>query len=263
YRRTDSLYHLEWATDTLRAIWRAPRLTARAKAALERKNRNRRLELKSNARQGFEMNDTLRLFCSTPLATIEPDSFHLYERVDSVLKPVPFTMADHDSLPMELVFKADLKPDKKYELHVDSGAMHDIYGITHIAGTYALQVKTQADYSTLRVKLNPFVEHARIQVMDKQDKVVRELPAVPEGAFFEYLRPDTYYLRFYVDENEDGQWTTGDWTEKRQPEAVFYFPESIQTKSNWDFEEEWDYTAVEQVTAKPAELIKASSNAKK
>ncbi len=263
YRRTDSLYHLEWATDTLRAIWRAPRLTARAKAALERKNRNRRLELKSNARQGFEMNDTLRLFCSTPLATIEPDSFHLYERVDSVLKPVPFTMADHDSLPMELVFKTDLKPDKKYELHVDSGAMHDIYGITHIAGTYALQVKTQADYSTLRVKLNPFVEHARIQVMDKQDKVVRELPAVPEGAFFEYLRPDTYYLRFYVDENEDGQWTTGDWTEKRQPEAVFYFPESIQTKSNWDFEEEWDYTAVEQVTAKPAELIKASSNAKK
>ena len=263
YRRTDSLYQLEWATDTLRAIWRAPHLTARAKAALERKNRNRRLELKSNARQGFEMNDTLRLFCSTPLATIEPDSFHLYERVDSVLKPVPFKMADHDTLPMELVFLADFKPDKKYELQVDSGAMHDIYGITHIAGTYALQVKTQADYSTLRVKLNPFVEHARIQVMDKQDKVVRELPAVPEGAFFEYLRPDTYYLRFYVDENEDGQWTTGDWTEKRQPEAVFYFPESIQTKSNWDFEEEWDYTAVEQVTAKPAELIKASSNAKK
>ena len=36
----------------------------------------------------------------------------------------------------------------------------------------------------------------------------------------------------------------------------------IQTKSNWDFEEEWDYTATEQTKAKPKELIKASSNDK-
>ena len=28
FRRTDSLYHLEWATDTIRAIWRAPRISA-------------------------------------------------------------------------------------------------------------------------------------------------------------------------------------------------------------------------------------------
>ena len=263
YRRTDSVYQLEWATDTLRAIWRAPKLTAKAQAAQERKNRNRRLELRSNARTGFEMYDTLRLTCTTPLAAIERDSIHLFERVDTVLKPVKFTIADHDTLPMELRFIADLKPDQQYELKIDSGALHDIYGVTHIAGTYTLKLKTPADYSTLRVKLNPFVEHARIQVLDKQDKVVRELPAVSEGAFFEYLKPDTYYLRFYVDENEDGQWTTGSWDAKRQPEAVFYFPEKIQTKSNWDFEEEWDYTAVEQVKAKPAELIKASMNAKK
>ena len=263
YRRTDSLFHLEWASDTLRAIWRAPKLTAKAQAAQERKNRNRRLELKSNARMGFELYDTLRLTCSTPLAVIERDSFHLYERIDTVLKPVKFSIADYDTLPMELRFIADLKADKKYELHVDSGAMHDIYGITHIAGTYALQLKTPADYSTLRVKLTPFVEHARIQVLNGQDKVVRELPATPEGAFFEYLKPDTYYLRFYIDANEDGKWTTGSWSEKRQPETVYYFPEKIITKSNWDFEEEWDCHAVEQTKAKAAELIKASANAKK
>jgi len=141
--------------------------------------------------------------------------------------------------------------------------LHDMYGITHIAGTYALQVKTPADYSTLRVKLVPFVEHARIQVLSKQDKVVRELPAQTDGAFFEYLKPDTYYLRLYIDANGDEKWTTGSWSEKRQPEPVYYFPESIQTKSNWDFEEEWNYQAVEQTKAKPADLIKASANAKR
>ena len=66
-------------------------------------------------------------------------------------------------------------------------------------------------------------------------------------------------MRLYIDENEDGKWTTGSWAEKRQPEKVYYFPQAIQTKSNWDFEEEWDYQAVEQTKAKPAVLIKASS----
>ena len=262
FRRTDSLYRLEWATDTLRAIWRAPKLNARAKAAEERKNRNRRLELKSNARSGFDLYDTLRLQCTTPIATIERDSLHLFERVDTILKPVPFTLAPYDTLPMQLVFLADFKPEGKYELHIDSAAIHDIYGVTHIKGTYPMQVKSLSDYSTLRVKLNPYLPKARIQVINNKDQVLRELPADPEGALFEYLKPDAYYLRLYLDENGDGKWTTGSWSEKRQPEPIYYFPEKIQTKSNWDFEEEWDYQAVEQLKAKPKELIKAAPKKK-
>ena len=92
--------------------------------------------------------------------------------------------------------------------------------------------------------------------------MLRELPADPEGALFEYLKPDAYYLRLYLDENGDGKWTTGSWSEKRQPEPIYYFPEKIQTKSNWDFEEEWDYQAVEQLKAKPKELIKAAPKKK-
>ena len=263
YRRTDSVYSLEWYTDTLRAVWRAPRLSQRAQEAQERRNRNRRLELKSNAKKDFEIYDTLRLSCTTPLARIEIDSLHLYEKIDTIRKPVPFTLAPHDSLPMQLTFIADLQPNGEYELCIDSGALHDVYGITHIAGSYPLKVKTPQEYATLRVKITPFVPQARIQVLNNKDKVLRELPATEEGAFFEYLKADSYYLRLYMDDNGDGKWTTGAWAEKRQPEAVYYFPEKIQTKSNWDFEEEWDYTAVPQTEAKPAELIKASPKKKK
>ena len=262
YRRTDSLYQLEWASDTIRAIWRAPRLSAKAKEAQDRKNRSRRLELKTNARNGFEIYDTLRITCATPLVSVERDSMHLFERVDTILKPLPFTMAPFDSLSQEIVFHAQLKPEGKYELHVDSGALHDVYGITQVAQNYTLQVKSVTEYSTLRVKLNPMVAKARIQVLNSKDEVLRELPAMPEGAFFEYLKPDTYYLRLYVDSNEDGKWTTGEWSSKRQPESIYYFPGKIQTKSNWDFEEEWNYLAVPQTKAKPAELIKASSKKK-
>lgn len=243
YRRTDSLYHLEWTLDTVRAIWRAPKLTAKAREALERKNRNRRLELKSNARKGFELFDTLSLTCTTPLAAIDLEKIHLMEKIDTVYKPVTFTLAPHDTLPMKLTFLAPLSPGKTYELRIDSAALHDVYGITHIAGKYPLVMKNVADYATIRVRITPFHPHARIQVLDKNGKVLKEQFAEPEGALFRYLRADTYKLRMYIDADGSGQWTTGSWEDKRQPEKVYNFPGTIQTKSNWDFEEEWNYEA--------------------
>lgn len=256
YRRTDSLYRLEWFTDTVRAIWRAPKMTPKLIEQQERINRNRRLELRSNARKDFDVFDTLRLTCSTPIARIALDSIRLTERIDTVVRPIPFTIADHDSITHELRFLAELQPGGNYELLLDSGALHDVYGITHIKASYGLLVKKLSDYSTLRVKLNPFLSNARIQVLNSKDIILRELPAAEEGALFEHLKPDTYYLRLYIDENEDGQWTNGDWSKKRQPEPIYYFPEKVQTKSNWDFEEEWNYQAAEQMKAKPKELVK-------
>lgn len=241
YRRTDSLFRLEWYTDTIRAIWRAPRMTEKALEAQRRRDRNRRLEIRTNARRDFEMYDTLRVACSTPLMSINPDAFHLYECIDTVRKPVPFSIAPYDTLPMRLTILADLKHGNQYELRLDSAAMHDVYGVTHIAGTYQLKVKTPSDYSTLRVKITPFDPQARIQVLDSKGKAIREQQAETEGTLFRFLAPDSYKLRMYIDKNDDRQWTTGSWEEHRQPEPVFNHPNTIQTKSNWDFEEEWNY----------------------
>ncbi len=245
YRRTDSLFHLEWATDTVLARWRAPRLSAKAQEAQERNRRNRRLGIKTNASKNFELYDTLRLTAATPLALIREEAMHLYERKekDSVDHPVPFTIAPHDTLPLHLLFVAKLEPGKKYELCLDSAALTDVYGITHVAGRYSLTLKTPEDYSTIRVTIEPFDPSMRIQVLNAKEKVLQEQSAQPDGALFRYLKPDAYFLRMYKDVNGDGKWTTGSWDDKRQPEKVYVNPTKIQTKSNWDFEETWTYDA--------------------
>lgn len=260
YRRTDSVYQYEWCTDTLRAFWRSPRLSAKAREAQERQKRNRRLELKSNAKQAFELYDTLRIYSATPIKQIEADSLHLFERVDSTLKPISFALLEESQMTYALV--ATFAQGKAYELKIDSGAVTDIYDVANYAYTFKLQLKTPEDYSTLRVKLTPFDSRFRVQVLNNKDQVIRELPAAADGAFFQYLKPDTYFLRCYLDANGDSQWTTGSWDDKRQPEPVWYFSEKIQTKSNWDFEEEWDYTALPQTQAKPKELIKLGTKKK-
>ena len=263
YLKSDSAYNLVPQTDTISAIYRAPRLTAKAKEAIDKKNRERMLELRSNAKSGFEVYDTLRILSPMPIDSVWADSIGLYEKVDTVYKSVPFTLQPTDSVPLGYLVVARLEQGKSYELRLDSGAVRDVYGVANKAKKFTLQLKTAEDYSTLLIKIPTYDPAIRLQLLDEKDKPVRELPASPEGTKFEYLTPKAYYLRLYFDLDGNGKWTTGDWATKRQPEPVFYFPAKLTLRANWDFEEIFDYLARPQLDSKPRELIKDAAATKK
>lgn len=263
YLKSDSAYNLVPQTDTISAIYRAPRLTAKAKEAIYKKNRERMLELRSNAKSGFEVYDTLHILSPMPIDSIWADSIGLYEKVDTVYKSVLFTLQPTDSVPLGYLVVARLEQGKSYELRLDSGAVRDVYGVANKAKKFTLQLKTAEDYSTLLIKIPTYDPAIRLQLLDEKDKPVRELPASPEGTKFEYLTPKAYYLRLYFDLDGNGKWTTGDWATKRQPEPVFYFPAKLTLRANWDFEEIFDYLARPQLDSKPRELIKDAAATKK
>lgn len=263
YLKSDSAYNLVPQTDTISAIYRAPRLTAKAKEAIDKKNRERMLELRSNAKSGFEVYDTLRILSPMPIDSIWADSIGLYEKVDTVYKSVLFTLQPTDSVPLGYLVMARLEQGKSYELRLDSGAVRDVYGVANKAKKFTLQLKTAEDYSTLLIKIPTYDPAIRLQLLDEKDKPVRELPASLEGTKFEYLTPKAYYLRLYFDLDGNGKWTTGDWATKRQPEPVFYFPAKLTLRANWDFEEIFDYLARPQLDSKPRELIKDAAATKK
>ena len=48
-----------------------------------------------------------------------------------------------------------------------------------------------------------------------------------------------YTLRAFQDENDNGYWDTGNFTEKKQAEKTYHFHEKITIRSNWDLELEW------------------------
>ena len=261
YLKSDSLYNLVPATDTISAIYRAPRMTQKAKEAQEKKARERKLDLKSNAKDKFEVYDTLCIVAAFPIDSIYTDSIRLYEKQDTLLIDKPFTLCQKDVMSFQII--APLQQGKQYELHLDSAAVRDIYGVASDKKKFTLRLKTAEDYSTLLILLPNYDPRIRLQLLSEKDQPVRELPAREEGTKFEYLTPKTYYLRLYFDLNGDGRWTTGDWITKRQPEPVYYFPAKLTLRANWDFEERFDYLARPQLEAKPRELRKDASAAKK
>ena len=48
-----------------------------------------------------------------------------------------------------------------------------------------------------------------------------------------------YVLRVFGDENKNGYWDTGNFKEKKQAERMYYFPEKITIRENWDLELDW------------------------
>lgn len=58
--------------------------------------------------------------------------------------------------------------------------------------------------------------------------------------FYEHMLPKNYVVKLIYDRNNNGKWDTGKFKDLEQPEQVFYFPQEIEIKSNFDYEYEWN-----------------------
>jgi hypothetical protein len=254
YQVTDSLYNMVSQTDTLLAIYRHPRLSEKAREVYERNRRERKLRLTSNASQKFEIYDTLSIVSEFPLDTIHTHMIHLKHKVDTVLHEMPIELIKKDSMGMLLYVIAALEPSHTYQLCIDSAACRDIYGKCNDLVENNIKLKSLDEYSSLKVKMMHFDPKARIQLLSEKDVVIDEKPAIEEGTVFSHLNPTTFYVRLYIDVNADGKWTTGDWITKRQPEPIYYYPNKLKLRANWECEEKFDHLAIPQIQSKPEAL---------
>lgn len=267
YQKSDSLYQLHTQTDTVMAIYRAPRMSDKAREAQARKQQQEPLHISCNARKGFEVYDTLAITSATPLRKYIKDSIHLQHKVDTTWQDMPFEIigmeANSTYTQRKLQLLAKLQPNETYQLLVDSAAIWDIYGKCNNEEEYSMQVRSLEEYASLNVKLEDFTPQAYIVLLDDKDRPVKQMQANVNGCKFEYLMPKTYYLRMFIDSNGDGKWTTGDWMSKRQPEAVYYFPKKLNLRANWDFEETFSWKSIPVLEQKPRALRKESNSKKK
>jgi hypothetical protein len=54
------------------------------------------------------------------------------------------------------------------------------------------------------------------------------------------IPPNTFTVRIIYDDDKDGKWTPGDFMKLKQSEEVYYYPEPIEVRMNWDAEQTID-----------------------
>jgi hypothetical protein len=281
YLYTDSLKELVPRTDTLRlASKEKPKSEKELQKEKEEKDKEEKrrrergdtlnvqpkiefLSLDIYAPASMDVYDYLTLTFPEPIASLDSAGLHLMQKVDTLWQDVPFEM-QHDSLEIR-VFNvyADWKPGESYSFQVDSAAVTGIYGRFIDKQKKDFKVKTLDSYGQVFFNISGAEVDDFVELLDTKDEVVRTVNVENGRADFYYLAPGKYAARLVRDKNRNGKWDTGNYELHLQPELVFYYPQMIEFKANFDVLQDWDLNAKELDMQKPDDIKKQKPEQKR
>jgi hypothetical protein len=191
-----------------------------------------------------------------PLQQADSNAVHLYSKIDTLWYRSPFVLQKRTGSERIYDILGEWRPDIEYSLEIDSAAFVDIYGHAAKSFKQGFKVKSNDDYSTVIVNISGLEnKNLVVQLLNKNDSPVKEANANNGTAEFFYVNPGTYYMRLFVDENNNGLWDTGSYTELRQPEPCYYYPGKLECRAKWDLRQTWDPTAKPLDRQKPSEIL--------
>lgn len=280
YLDTDTLHQLVWKSDTLDIV---PK-TSREKQLKELEDKRKEWEKEQKKKEKQTKNYTpepfqgekkeLTMDCK-PGGTIDPNqvpiltfsepvtrpdssAIHFKVKVDSLFEDEPYRLEPIEGNPRQFQFFADWKLENSYTLEIDSGAVKGALGHTNNKSIKQdFRTRKEEDYGELFVKIVGNDKNVIVQLLNTSDKPVRTEPVKDNGyAEFYYLKPGDYYMRCFIDRNNDGVWTTGDYDSGTAPEEVFYFKEALPVKAKREIKQDWNIRGVPAMKQKPAKITK-------
>ncbi len=186
-------------------------------------------------RDNAPLNRPYFLEVNTPLAKLDNNKIFI---TDKDTLSVPFeSFIDTLENKMGLSFK--VVPDENFRIQMFPGALEDLFENKNDTISYALSTKTLEAYGTLKLKLKSNSSSQMIVQLTNEKEIVlrQQIGPANQEFFFEHLNPGSYKVRVIYDYNKNGLWDTGNYLKKIQAEGVSYYPEILDIRANWEFEE--------------------------
>lgn len=211
----------------------------------------------------LDIYDYLTLSFKEPLSRLERNAFHLKQKVDTLWNDVPFDLEQDSADIKKYNVYADWQFGESYTFEVDSAAMEGLYGLHTEKIKKDFTVKKPEEYGQIFFNVSGVDGPAFVELLDAGDKVVRTVPLTEGKADFYFLAPAKYGARLVVDSNQNGKWDTGNYAEKQQPEEVYYYPQLLELKANFELIQEWNIRELPLDRQKVNELKKQKPDEKK
>lgn len=141
---------------------------------------------------------------------------------------------------LSLVPEKDLISDSAYQITILPGAVTDFFGYINDTINVKFKIQEQSYFGTLKLNLS-FTKntHYLVQMLDNQGNIYRQDTVnKTTSIFYDGLPPASYGIRVIEDDNNNGKWDGGNYLKGIQPEKVFYYPDKINVRSNWDIDQE-------------------------
>lgn len=209
----------------------------------EKKEEKKKSELtiEHNLNSQFDLVKPIHLKTNYPVKDFDDSKISITKIDDGHESAVKFTMSRTEGSMRGFDINFERDESMQYRLLVPAGALTDVYG--NINDTLKSDFKTQLRdyYSSVVLKITGVkCDNAIVQLLDKKEKVLDEYNISGDTTLtIDYLAPGTYICKMIYDDNRNGKWDTGNFSLRRHPEKVFYFGQTIETKSGWDIEYTW------------------------
>lgn len=264
YLRTDTLNNHILVSDTLRFTFRNRRSSEKDKKKDE-KEVERFMSIRHNASASHEIYNPISIEFEEPVHNFDSTKIKLQHEVDSLFIPINYRLTSDSLNNRKYKIEYKWEPGERYKLLIDSAAFESYYGIHNNKVDQTFEVKKLEQYGNLLFVIDglPTGKTAYVELLNDQDKPFRKARVKNNEALFMDLNPGKLYARLFIDENKDGEWTTGNFEKDRQPETVFYNPKLYEIRAFTNHEESWDVTETPVIIQKPLEITKNKPEEKK
>ena len=124
---------------------------------------------------------------------------------------------------------------KEYSLTFDDSTFQSVYGQYSDSLSVTFQAPAKSDLGGINIQLDSTLNFNQliVQLYQGDDLMEERVTDNYEPLLFDNLSSGNYQIQVIVDENKNGEWDTGSFLSKRQPEQIIRYDQDIRVTSSW------------------------------
>lgn len=194
------------------------------------------LNLKAEPTNTIALYESFKLKANIPITKVNKDNISIMNK-DSVFIEFDTKL---DTILNHLEINFEKEDNSQYSMTILPETVIDFFENTNDTLNYKLKTPDPESLGEARVIIQNATYPIIVQLVDDKSEVKYEKYSTkPEPLDFFYLKPNKYFLRVVFDTNENGEYDTGDFLKKIQPERVSYRKKEVEVRVGWSNIEEF------------------------
>jgi hypothetical protein len=241
YYKLDSAQKSYLKFDTLKLMTKRSPGLKNKKSEKQKKPVRLTVQTSLSSNPVLDLNQKFYIEPDQPVKNFDPSKIYLTRMEDSLKFPVKFTVRKDSVYLRRYYLVFDYQSDANYELVIDSATFTSLFD--YPSDSTGIKFKTQREdyYGTIKLTLKNVSCPTIIQLTSPKGELIKEKRVYSDGPIiFDYLSQGKYGLKAIYDHNDNGQWDTGNWGKRLQPEKTVFYNKEISVRSSWDIEALWE-----------------------
>jgi hypothetical protein len=189
-----------------------------------------------NRKQVVDLNE-IKIKTLVPIELI--DTNKIIVRKDTI-NTIPFDLHKISDTEFVLKLNQSIIQKEKIEISLINGALTSVLGDTNTTKSAEILVLPKTETGQLTLVLDKECQTCFVELLDATNLSVIRKSKIKKKTIFTNLINGDYRFRIIEDINDNDFWDNGDLKNNILPEKVYFHPETIKIKTNFEIEQQID-----------------------